>query len=175
MRQIQLINFFFLIIIIAESSTIGNYVNYKNNNNNYRSLTLFSIYIFCILFLIIIVYLFIKYKYYQDAALKNGPYHPLVCCSLSKPISDLFNRFREATLRLSLYMASFFPYNVTKMRANQQSDHLNDDDRLNLAEYQMFDESLYATERSIINDPFSDNDDINLNCKNPYRSLTIKS
>jgi hypothetical protein len=60
----------------------------------------------------------------------------------------------------------------------------SDEDRLNLAEYQVFDESLIynynepnepGKSATVAVDQFSDNDDTQFSNKNPYRSLTVKS
>ena len=61
------------------------------------------------------------------------------------------------------------------------NSNLNDEDRLNLAEYQMFDESLYANDEAgnsytFRPKPFDDSDELHFSDKNnPYCSLTIKS
>lgn len=59
---------------------------------------------------------------------------------------------------------------------------LNDDDRLNLAEYQMFDDSLLSNNvDDVLNSDFTyratfnDMDDVQNGNRNPYRSLTIKT
>jgi hypothetical protein len=57
----------------------------------------------------------------------------------------------------------------------------SDEDRLNLAEYQVFDESLIYNynepndKNTTAIDQLSDNDDTQFSNKNPYRSLTVKS
>ena len=176
--------------------------NYKTNNQSYRSLALFSIYIFCLLFLIIIVYLFIKFKYYQDAALKNGPYQGpfgcfASCSSLCQPLVHLGHRVSDSartfSTRLLIHLAWLCPGSLlgSKLRGsaplNTNNDvNSNDDDRLNLAEYQMFDESVYANDDTgnsysyrpnKPNDPFNDSDELHFSSSksNPYCSLTIKS
>lgn len=99
---------------------------------------------------------------------------------------------KRARIRSSIYIESILPNSINKLRGNTNTstngNSMNeDDDRLNLAEYQIFDESLYANDENgksytfrpnkpIVNDPFSDNDDnFIINGKNPYCSLTIKS
>ncbi len=169
--------------------------NHKNNSQSYRSLALFSIYIFCILFLIIVVYLFIKFKYYQDAALKNGPYHPMgclmSCSSLCQPVINFFHRLSDSSrslrTRISIHLVSLCPNlmgsklrGATPLNTNNNRNQ-NDEDRLNLAEYQMFDESLCANDEAgnsytFRPKAFDDSDELHFNDKNnPYCSLTIKS
>lgn len=96
---------------------------------------------------------------------------------------------QRALSYFSLYWPSLYKHTPDTSVSTGAAASLNDDDRLNLAEHQMFDDSLYATTDDILSnsytykptsssgsDPFNDNDDILINTnKNPYRSLTIKS
>jgi hypothetical protein len=96
------------------------------------------------------------------------------------------------------------PFNISKLRSTNLNSGTNvnqnciytgthtntpDDDRLGLAEYQVFDDSLLndesnvyiykntSTNKASSTNVFdlSDNDDIKSSNKNPYQSLTIKS
>lgn len=102
-------------------------------------------------------------------------------------------------------MAYICPFNVNKLRSTNLTSGTNvtnpnciytgaqtntpDDDRLGLAEYQVFDDSLLNDENNVYiykntsknkansTNVFdlSDNDDVKSSNKNPYQSLTIKS
>jgi hypothetical protein len=125
--------------------------------------------------------MFIKFKYYQDAVLKNGPYHPLVCFRCEPIWSSFNNTRRELIQRIVIYFSLFWP-NLYKNTPANRPNGLNEDDRLNLAEHPMFDESLCSANsytykpNNSSSDPFNENDEILISSnKNPYCSLTIKS
>lgn len=182
-----------------------------NEKYSSKTLALFSLYIFCILFLIIVSYFCIKAKYRQDAIMKNVPFSSSILTNISHTFTHFFNSLNDSTRhqrnRISFYLTSLCPHTLSKFRSvnsggapgnnciytGTNSGLNGDDDRLGLAEYQVFDQidedtNVYVYRNTTTNssnnnnnnnnifDQFSDNDDLNqASNKNPYRSLTIKS
>lgn len=169
--------------------------NHLNEKYSYKTLALFSLYIFCVLFLILLTFLCIKAKYTQDNILKNEANLPQSMCPR---IGTFFSGLNESTRpfrsRVAIYLTSICPNGLNKFTRsvnlssngansngiyNRANNGLNDDDRLNLAEYQVFDDSLLVNDEQqnyIYRANFTDNDELNNSANNnPYRSLTIKS
>jgi hypothetical protein len=192
-----------MIKFIFLDNTNTNNINYLNEKYSSKTLALFSLYIFCILFLIIVTYFCIKTKYRQDAIMKNVPFSSSILTNISQTFSNLRNNLSESTRhqrnRISFYLTSLCPHTLSKLRSTNGTSGNNciytgtnsglngEDDRLGLAEYQVFDQidedtNVYVYRNATANnnnnnifDQFSDNDDLQTSNKNPYRSLTIKS
>jgi len=139
----------------------------------------------------------------HDAELKNASTSS--CFSyLYKMCSDSLSNLNESTrnqrLRVQFHFNSFCPRSLMNLRgknsfysnantnrfgaySNNTIVQTSDEDRLNLAEYQVFDESLIynynepndTVKSATAVDQLSDNDDTQFSNKNPYRSLTVKS
>ena len=181
-------------------------------------MALLSLYIFCMLFIILLAYVCIVVKSRQNGILKDVQLSSSLCSLTNlfrlSTYSNAFNNLNDATRhqrsRVSFYISSICPFNISKLRStniNQASSgvHSNciytgtnvEEDRLGLAEYQVFDESLINDDSNVyiykntnakkntttttsntngtVFDQFSDTDDVISSGKNPYRSLTIKS
>ena len=179
-------------------------------------MALLSLYIFCMLFIILLAYVCIIVRSRQSGILKDVQLSSSLwnCANLcrlstySTAFSNLNDATRHQRSRVSFYISSICPFNISKLRSTNLSSgtqpgatHSNciytgtnvDEDRLGLAEYQVFDESLVNDENSVyiyrntgankntsanggtVFDQFSDTDDLQTTSKNPYRSLTIKS
>lgn len=193
-------------LIGADNSTNTIQLNITNLNEKYtyKTLALFSLYIFFILILVILTFLCIRSRYNRNNFLKNDP---LSTSSSSSSASSFAGRFgqiytnlKDSTknyrTRASLYVTSLCPSTMKNLRfvslssgSNANTNGIytgasNDDDRLNLAEYQIFDDSLLNDDAAVApvspgdftyRATFNDNDNIHNGNRNPYRSLTIKT
>lgn len=195
-----------------------------NNDKTYPKhphLMLFSIYIFCIIGIILFAYFCVSYQSRHSGILKDVNLSGSSLCAFSNLFSartytNMFNNLKESTRnqrsRISFYLASICPCNLSMLTRTNLSSGTNvnntnggliytggstyglDDDRLNLAEYQVFDEGLLNDENNVYiyrnptsgsgagsgdiqNQLSSENEDSahKSSNKNPYRSLTIKS
>lgn len=99
------------------------------------------------------------------------------CSSCFRSLGD---STRNKMSRVSIYLSSYIPFVSYKQhqRINQvnelNADFENDDDRLNLAEYQVCNDSTaFDSVNNKQRGDFSDVDDDVIR-KNPYRTLTVK-
>ncbi|CAF0951913.1 unnamed protein product [Brachionus calyciflorus] len=151
-------------------------IDSHNSKYTYKSLALFTFYIFLALFLVLIISLMIKFKNHTNSSVKSETGFFI---NFFEFLNESFRRFRG---RLSGFLNSICSM---KMRAgnvmngnsnsiyNRANTSLNDDDRLNLAEYQVFDDSLLVNDDCFVYKPNDNLEDGG--SQNPYRSLTIKS
>ena len=146
------------------------YLNYSS----YNSKKFMIIYLCCIIVTGLLAYtIFTRYR--NETFLKNSSYCQS-CGSCCHYCSDIT---RGLGTLISSYFYSLFPLHFkvhTPSRINNTMNELDadfndNDDRLNLAEYQVCDETYEAGDKG--ND-FSDSEDIMQSNKNPYRTLTIK-
>ena len=112
-----------------------------------------------------------QYRARSDSFPKNNKYF--------KPIGRFIRFIGDCCVHLADFFYSLFSSNFKahtspprNNNGNGRNVNINEDDRLNLAEYQIFDENaLYEDNKNIENsdgeDPFQTN-------KNPYKTLTIK-
>ena len=186
----------------------SNNLDYLNKRYTYKTLALFSLYIFCILGLIVLTFLCIKSKYYESQFSKNGASsasspdaaHGMnlfgnLAVSFNSALKSFYDATKNQRSRVALYFGWLYPKNIRLIRTTTgvnsrggiytaANNGLNDDDRLNLAEYQVFDDSLFGGDETNIYQPSNTNcnplssiadDDAHIINNNPYRALTIKS
>jgi hypothetical protein len=186
----------------STSPNASNNLDYLNKKYSYKTLALFSLYIFCLLGLVLLAFLCVKAKYYQNEILKNEqsattPNNKPTSffSSLAYTCHNTLREINEATkshrARLGIYFGWLYPSALKNFRLIRTShsanitsrggiytaanNGLNDDDRLGLAEYQVFDDSLFGDETNIYQPSVSVMDDVQTGTNNPYTSLTVKS
>jgi hypothetical protein len=190
----------------SKSSSDNTNLDYLNKKYSYKTLALFSLYIFCLLGLVLLTFLCVKARYYQNEIMKNeqsattpNNAPTTFFSSLAYTCHSTLREVNEATkshrARLGIYFGWLYPSalkNIRLIRTNTGANvtsrggiytaansGLNDDDRLNLAEYQVFDDSLFGDDSTNIYQPSAsaivDMDDVQTSNNNPYKSLTVKS
>jgi hypothetical protein len=189
----------------SSSDSLSTSIN-LDEKYDYKTLLFYSLFIFGVVFVIALSYFLIRCKYQNDLLNKNDPSLSFLN-NLSQLIRSFFSDLNESTrnrrLRILFHIESLCPnaikrfrvvnvtstYNNINANANRSCDRANmttsgnyfsaDDDRLNLAEYQMLDHNEDAINsnpfafKNFNNDLLSDNDDVHTSSRNPYRSLTM--
>ncbi len=174
--------------------------DYLNKKYSYRSLALFTLYIFSCIFFVLLVYMCVKAKYNYDESMKNGQDSFLTTFRIT--VNETFTSIKEVTkirrARFVIHFGAYFPTTLKHIRlfgtSGRSASNImvssnggiytaanTNSDRINLAENQEFDDGIFANDA--IYQPtrnqgqvfVDDVDDTSENSKNPYRSLTVKS
>ena len=147
----------------------------------YRSFTVILIYVFCFIFILLLTLTCIRTRMFQIN--KNNDR-----CNIFDSLSGCFKSCNDSiqttATHLSSYLTSLCPNIANRLRKSTKSfespsGNIADDDRLNLAEYQVFDDGVNEESgrkyifRASLSDQISDCEDMQNN-KNPYRNLSFK-
>lgn len=110
-----------------------------------------------------------KYRSQSDTFPKNNKFFKPIgrflrfVANCFSSIADFFYSLLSSTLKMQT---------SPSRNSNNSTANINEDDRLNLAEYQVFNENaLYEDNKRV---DISDSEDPFQTNKNPYRTLTIK-
>ncbi len=148
-------------------------------------------YIFFALLVVLIGYVCIKLKCHHETPFKDTFFVSFYNKNISSKFNSLSKLIQHYRSRAATYVYTMCP-SITKtnsyhsnirdntvsngiyIRANVNAD--NDDDRLNLAEFQVYDETimndyLYQYQHN----KNSNETDLEMTSKNPYMSLTMKT